>query len=145
MVQVMVVENDMGYIGMTNFMTKNQFKSVFFQSINRSRLVLNGPVVVAQCLGRSGCGCSCWFPHLSVQKLDWTGPANTMWNWNRNYNYFSVGNDSLQSVILLHNAFHPIIFDEQEGELSWCIHRCKHSVCLNMWHMSGHVNTWHKS
>ena len=52
------------------------------------------------------------------------------WNWNRNYNYFSVGNDSLRGTTLPHNEFHLIIFDEQQGELSWSIQTQCTSQCM---------------
>ena len=72
----------MGYFGMTNFMTKNWFEPVFFQSINQSRPVLNGPVLVPQYLGSVWTGCGCWLPHLGIKnqtELDlWTLPKNNL-------------------------------------------------------------------
>ena len=63
MVQVIAVEEPMGYLGTT----KNQFEPVFFQSINRSRLVLNSPVLVPQYLGSVWTSCGCWLPHLGIK------------------------------------------------------------------------------
>ena len=76
-VRIIFAEIHMGYSLMIKFTTKDRFEPVFFQSINRSRPVLNGPVVVAPYLGRSGCGCGCRLPLLGVKKPDWTGPSNT--------------------------------------------------------------------
>ena len=57
----------MGYLGMTNFMTKNWFEPVFFRSINQSRPVLNGLVSVPQYLGSVWSGCGCRLPHLGIK------------------------------------------------------------------------------
>ena len=51
-----------------------------------------------------------------------------------------MGNDSLQGATLLHNEFHPIIFDEQRGELSWGTCGCRHGMHLKAWHVSDHMN-----
>ena len=67
------------------------------------------------------------------------------WNWNGIYNYSSVGNDCLWSATLPHDKFHPAIFNEQQGELSWGTHGCRHGTCLKAWCMSDHVNAWHVS
>ena len=62
------------------------------------------------------------------------------WNWNGIYNYSSVGNNCSWSATLPHNEFHPAIFDEQRGELSWGACGCRHGMCLKAWRMSDHVN-----
>ena len=51
----------------------------------------------------------------------------------------------MQSTTLLHNEFHPTIFDEQQGELSWGACGCRHGTCLKVWCMLDHVNVQHVS
>ena len=51
-----------------------------------------------------------------------------------------MGNDSSQSVTLLHNEFHPVIFDKQWGEFIWGICGCRHGTHLKVWRMLGHVS-----
>ena len=67
MVWVIVVEKPMGYLGTTNFTTKNRFEPVFFLSINQSRPVLNGPVLVPQYLELVWTSCGCQLPHFGVK------------------------------------------------------------------------------
>ena len=50
-----------------------------------------------------------------------------------NYKHMSVSNDSLWDAFRLHNEFQSTILNEQQGELSWRICGCRHSMCHYMW------------